>query len=612
MTAKDNTKNALQMPDAMALGKAILNAYEQAQPLFEDYAKKYSSPETYKMDMSKMDMKSINFDPMNIKQAYLDFIKEITSDPQAMIERQKDFMQDWFALWQGSVAKFMKQDASQFTTKRPIKADKRFRAPEWEEEALFDFMKNSYLLVSDYVDNTIKSSKDLSTRDKDKLAFYAKSLSDTMCPANFAMTNPTVIQETIKTGGENLINGFANILGDLKRGNGELAISTTQHDKFEVGKNLAVTPGSVVFQNEMFQLIQYTPTTKNVLKTPMLVVPPWINKYYILDLAPGKSYVEWLVEQGHTVFLMSWVNPDGSYADKTFSSYINDGVITAIDQVCKITKEEKINTVSYCIGGTLLATTLAYLTSTRKEVPVASATFLTTMLDFEKAGEILLFVDDKQIESIEKKMEETGYLDGKDLKKSFTALNANDLKWSFVVNNYLMGKEPFAFDLLYWNDDPTNMPKEMHSFYLRNMYSKNKLIEKGGISINGVDIDLSKIKVPCHFVSTINDHIAPWVATYDSSHYLGGDVTFTLAGSGHIAGIINPPAKKKYGYWTNAKSPKSHEEWLKNASEHDGSWWPHWQKWAEKFSDGKVTARKVAKGIEAAPGSYVTAKKAGK
>ena len=606
MTAKDNMQNALQMPDAVALGKAILNAYEQAQPLFEEYATKYSSPETYK------EMMSLNLDPMNVREAYLDFLKEIASDPMAMVKRQTDFMQDWFAVWQQSVAKFMKQDASQFTTKMPIKADKRFRAPEWEEQAIFDFMKNSYLLVSHYVDSSIRSSKDLGDKDKDKLAFYTKSLSDAMCPANFAMTNPTVIQETLKTGGENLINGFANMLSDLRRGKGELAISTTQHDKFEVGKNLAVTPGKVVFQNEMFQLIQYAPKTKNVLKTPMLIVPPWINKYYILDLQPGKSYVEWLVEQGHSVFLMSWVNPDESYADKTFSTYINDGVITAIDQVCKITKEEKVNTTAYCIGGTLLATTLAYLSSTRKEVPVASATFLTTMFDFEKAGEILLFTGDKEITSIETRMEKTGYLDGADLKKSFTALNANDLTWSFVINNYLMGKDPFPFDLLYWNDDPTNMPKEMHSFYLHNMYSKNKLIEKGGISIEGVDIDLSKIKVPCHFVSTINDHIAPWVATYDSSHYLGGDVTFTLAGSGHIAGIINPPAKKKYSYWTNTKSPKSSSEWFENASESDGSWWPYWHKWVKDLSGGNVTARKVAKGIEAAPGSYVTAKKAGK
>jgi polyhydroxyalkanoate synthase len=604
MTAKDNTENALQTPDAVALGKAILNAYEQAQSLFEEYATKYSSPETYKEKMA------LNLDPMNVRNAYIDFLKEIASDPQAMIKRQTDFMQDWFAVWQSSVAKFMKQDASPFTTKMPIKADKRFRAPEWEEEAIFAFMKNSYLLVSEYVDSSIRSSKDLSTKEKDKLSFYTRVFTDALSPTNFAMTNPTVLQETMKTGGENLINGFTNMLGDLKRGKGSLKISMTQYDKFKLGENIAVTPGRVVFQNKMMQLIQYEPKTDKVFKTPMLIVPPWINKYYILDLRPGNSYVEWLVEQGHTVFIMSWVNPDAKMAETTFSDYVQEGVITAIDKVKEITKEDKINATSYCIGGTLLATTLAYLAETRKESPVASATFLTTMLDFEKAGEILLFLDEKQIATIDKQMEKTGYLDGAGLKKAFTMLKANDLIWSFVINNYLMGKEPFPFDLLFWNDDPTNMPKAMHSFYLHNMYSRNKLIEPGGISIEGVDIDLSKIKVPCHFVSTKEDHIAPWVATYSSARKLGGDVTFTLSGSGHIAGIINPPAKKKYGFSTSPKLVKSSDEWLKNATEHEGSWWPHWQKWVATYAGDKVTARKVAKGIEAAPGSYVTAAKA--
>ncbi|MCK5384288.1 MAG: class I poly(R)-hydroxyalkanoic acid synthase [Alphaproteobacteria bacterium] len=605
MTAKKPAENALQPPNAVALGRAILNAYEKAQPLFEEYATKYSSPETYK------EMMSFNFDPMNVKHAYIDFLKQITKDPQSILELQSDFMEDWYEVWQKSIAKFMQQDDGQLNTRMQLKSDKRFRAPEWEEVAIFDFMKNSYLLVSGYVDKSIRTSEGLDNKQKEKLSFYTRMFTDAMSPTNFAMTNPDVLKETLRTGGENLINGFTNILGDLTRGKGDLNISMTQYDKFTLGENLAVTPGRVVFQNEMFQLIQYEPKTKNVLKTPMLVVPPWINKYYILDLCPGKSYVEWMVEQGHSVFLMSWVNPDESYADKTFSNYIHDGVITAIDQVQKITKEDKINTMSYCIGGTLLMTALAYISETRKDVPVASATCLTTLLDFENAGDLLLFLDKPQIANLERKMAKTGYLDGACLKKTFSALRANDLTWSFVVNNYLMGKEPFPFDLLYWNDDPTNMPREMHSFYLNNMYSKNKLIEPGGISIDGVDIDLSKVKVPCHFISTIDDHIAPWAATYEGSQYLGGDITFTLAGSGHIAGIINPPAKKKYGYWTNAKNTKSPDEWLKNATESKGSWWPNWQKWVEKFSDGKVTARKVAKGIEAAPGSYVTAEKAG-
>ena len=605
MTAKESTEIALQMPDAVALGKAIVNAYEKAQPLFEEYAIKYSTPETYK------EMMSFNLDPMNVRHAYLDFLKQIARDPQAVFEMQADFMGDWYEIWQRSIAKFMQQDPGTLNTRTALKADKRFRAPEWEEVAVFDFMKNSYLLVSEYVEKSIRTNEGLDDKQKEKLSFYTRLFIDAMSPTNFAMTNPTVLQETLKTGGENLINGFANMLDDLKRGKGDLNISMTQYDKFELGKNIAVTPGRVVFQNEMFQLIQYEPATKNVLKTPMLIVPPWINKYYILDLRPGNSYIEWMVAQGQTVFLMSWVNPDESYADKTFSTYIKDGVITAIEQVKKITKEDKMHTMGYCIGGTLLMTTLAYLSATKKDVPVASATCLTTLLDFKKAGDLLLFLDEPQIANLEGKMAKTGYLDGSLLKKTFSTLRSNDLIWSFVINNYLMGKEPFPFDLLYWNDDPTNMPREMHAFYLRNMYQKNKLIQPGGISIDGVDIDLSKIKVPCHFISTVDDHIAPWVATYDSARLLGGDVTFTLAGSGHIAGIINPPAKKKYGYWSNPKLVESSAEWFKNASHSEGSWWPNWQKWVEKISGEKVTARKVAKGIEAAPGSYVTAKKAG-
>lgn len=605
MTVKNLTENAPELPDTIALGKAILKASEKAMPLYEAYVEKYSSPDTYK------DMMSVNFDPMNMRHTYLDFLKGLAANPQSAFEMQADFIQDWSALWQGSIARFMGMESSSFTTKMPIKSDKRFKAPEWEENAVFDFIKKSYLLTSEYIEKGIHTSDTLEDKEKDKLSFYTRIFTDALSPTNFAMTNPTVLQETIKTGGENLVNGFANVLEDLTRGKGNLNISMTQYDKFELGKNIAVTPGRVVFQNDLFQLIQYEPKTKNVLKTPMLVVPPWINKYYILDLRPGNSYVEWMVEQGHTVFLMSWVNPDESYADKQFSSYMKEGVLEAVSQVQKSTKEKKINAMAYCIGGTLLATTLAYLAKTEKESPIASATFLTTLLDFERSGELRLFLSDKQIDKYEKMMDEKGYLDGASLKKAFSILRANDLIWSFVVNNYLMGKEPFPFDLLYWNDDPTNMPKSVHNFYLRNMYQENNLVKPGAITMDGVDIDLSKIKVPCHFISTKEDHIAPWLATYDGAELLNSDVTFTLAGSGHIAGIINPPAKNKYYYYSNPKIVKSAEEWLENAKKNEGSWWPQWQKWVEKFSDSQIEARKVAKGIEAAPGSYVSAKKAG-
>ncbi|MFP4098014.1 MAG: PHA/PHB synthase family protein [Alphaproteobacteria bacterium] len=605
MTAKETTENAVQAPDPIALGQAVLKASEKVGPLIEAYMEKYSSPETYQ------EMLSPNLDPMNIRNACFDFWKGCMKAPQSVFALQSDFVHDWYATWQNSVSRLMGQENLSYETRATIKPDKRFRAPEWEDNAVFDFIKKSYLLTCEYINKSIQESPELSGKEKEKLAFYTSLFTDALSPTNFAATNPAVLKETIETGGENLVRGFANVMEDLTRGKGNLNISMTQYDKFTLGENIAVTPGRVVYQNKMMQLIQYTPKTEKTFKTPMLIVPPWINKYYILDLRPGKSYVEWLVEQGHTVFLISWVNPDESYAETPFSEYMKDGVIEAINQVKKITKEEKVNTMAYCIGGTLLATTLAYLAKTEKASPVASATFLTTLLDFKKAGDLQLFLDDEQISSYENMMSKKGYLDGSRLKRTFSVLRANDLVWSFVINNYLMGKEPFPFDLLYWNDDPTNMPCAMHSFYLRNMYQKNKLIEPGGISIEGVDIDLSKIKVPCHFISTKEDHIAPWIATYDGSRKLGGDVTFTLAGSGHIAGIINPPDKKKYGFWTNSKSPKSADEWLKNATQHEGSWWPHWQKWIKDHAGAKVSARKVAKGIEAAPGSYVAAEKVG-
>lgn len=602
MSTKKDLLTDIQMPDPAAMGKAILNAYQQAQPLFEEYAAKYSPAKALEGP------DNVNLDPMNVKQAYLDFMDNIAQNPQKCLELQGEYMQDWFALWQNSISKFMGQDAS-VETFAELKSDKRFRSPEWQENALCDFIKNSYLLTCEHVEKTINSAEDLDEAQKSKLQFQTKMITDALSPTNFAMTNPDVIKETMRTGGENLTKGFENLIKDLKRGKGNLNISMTQYDAFELGKNIAVTPGRVVYQNDMMQLIQYAPKTEKVLKTPMLIVPPWINKFYILDLRAGNSYIEWLVEQGHTVFVISWVNPDESMSGKRFEDYMFDGVIEAIDQVKDITKEKQVNTMAYCIGGTLLATTLAYLTKKKKIDSIASATFLTTMLDFEKCGEIKVFIDEDQISNTEEKMAKTGYMEGKDLKKAFTALRANDLVWSFVINNYLMGKEPFPFDLLYWNDDSTNMPATMHSFYLRKMYLENKLIEPNGITIDGVGIDFSKVSVPCHFISTKDDHIAPWVATYDSAMKLGGDVTFTLAGSGHIAGIINPPAKKKYGYWSNPKNSKKPEEWLKGTTESQGSWWPMWHKWVKKHSGENVTARKPKKGIEAAPGSYVTVKR---
>jgi polyhydroxyalkanoate synthase len=394
----------------------------------------------------------------------------------------------------------------------------------------------------------------------------------------------------------------------MERGEGQLKISMTDHDAFEVGENLATTPGKVVFQNDLFQLLQFEPMTEKVFKRPLLIVPPWINKYYILDLREKNSFIRWATEQGHTVFCVSWVNPDEKLAAKTFEDYMLEGVLAALDAVGQATAEDKVNVIGYCLGGTLLASTLAYMVEKGDE-RVATATYLTTLVDFTEPGELGVFIDEAQLASLEERMSERGYLEGSEMATTFNMLRANDLIWSFVVNNYLLGKDPFPFDLLYWNSDSTRMPAAMHSFYLRKMYVENKLSQPGGITLDGVPIDLTTIKIPTFILATREDHIAPWMTTYHATQLYSGPVTFTLAASGHIAGVVNPPAAEKYSHWTNAKSPKSPDDWLAGATEHKGSWWPEWNKWVAKRGKAKVEARKPGDGklkpIEDAPGSYV-------
>jgi len=395
-----------------------------------------------------------------------------------------------------------------------------------------------------------------------------------------------------------------------------LRISMTDEEAFEVGSNIAVTPGQVVYRNDLIELIQYTPTTEKVAKRPLLIVPPWINKFYILDLKPENSFIKWAVDQGHTVFVISWVNPGAELRDKNFENYMLDGPLAAIDAIKDATGEESVNAIGYCIGGTLLAATLAYSEAEKSgkwKGRVKSATYFTTMLDFADAGELGVFIDEQQVADLEVKMNERGYLEGREMAQTFNMMRANDLIWSFVINNYLLGKEPFPFDLLYWNGDSTRMPCAMHSYYLRKMYLENKLKDPGGIELDGVKIDLRKIKTPTYMVSTREDHIAPWLSTYQGTQLFQGPVRFVLAASGHIAGVVNPPAKKKYCYWTNTKNDADPEKWLEGAKQHDGSWWPDWDKWAKKQSDGEVDAREPGKGgklkaLAPAPGTYVLAK----
>ncbi len=419
------------------------------------------------------------------------------------------------------------------------------------------------------------------------------------------MTNPEVLKATLDSNGENLVKGLQNLLKDLERGKGNLRVSMTDQQAFKVGKNLAVTKGKVVFKNDLMELIQYAPTTKQVFKTPLLIMPAWINKYYILDLQPENSVVKWMVDQGYTVFIVSWVNPDAKLGQKTFDDYLKDGPLAAMEAIEKLTGEKQINLGGYCLGGTLAAITLAWLAAKKQESRVKSVTFLTTMVDFTEAGELDVFIDEEQIKNLENKMSETGYLEGSEMANTFNMLRANDLIWSFVVNNYLLGKDPFPFDLLYWNADSTRMPAAMHSYYLRNMYQKNLLAKPGALTIGGVAIDLSKIKTPAYIISTRDDHIAPWKSTYAATQIYKGPVRFVLAASGHIAGVVNPPGKNKYCYWLNEKRPAKPDTWFDNAKEIPGSWWPDWQKWVKAHAGTKIPARKIKKALADAPGSYV-------
>lgn len=579
----------VKLPDPVEWNRSMGRIAEQSQKVIADFIKKQEESGHHSI-------------PMPMFNSMLELTSRMLADPVRLMRAQTQLWHQYVDLWQRSTMRFLgEHDVAPIAKPEPV--DKRFKDAVWQENPMFDYIKQSYLLTAHWLQGQVKDLDGLSPKDKKKIEFYTRQLVDALSPTNFALTNPQVLRATLESGGENLLAGLSNLLEDLDQGK----ISMTDESAFEVGRNLAVTPGSVVFQNELFQLIEYTPTTPNVAKRPLLIVPPWINKYYILDLKPENSFIKWAVDQGLTVYCMSWVNPDASLKDYGFEDYMTRGLLTAIEQVQKLSGEQKLNLIGYCLGGTLTASTLAYLhaTAPKKAADIASVTYFTTLVDFRDAGELSIFIDEDQIESIEKSMAEKGYLDASAMASTFNLLRANDLIWSFVVNNYLLGKEPFPFDLLYWNGDSTRMPAAMHSFYLRNMYQHNRLIKPRAIKLKGVPIDLTTIKTPTFILSTREDHIAPWQSTYAGTQAYKGSVHFCLAGSGHIAGVVNPPSKEKYSYWTNSSLPQHPHEWLENATEHQGSWWPHWRKWLELHDGGDIPARKLPKGIEPAPGSYV-------
>lgn len=555
------------------------------------------------------DVASTPIDPLNIANAFTELFTRMISDPVGLAEKQLNFMQDYMFLWQKTTQRLFGEEQEPVIT--PDSRDRRFKDVAWEQNTLFDFLKQSYLLSARCIQQSVKEVGGLDPHDARKIDFYTRQFIDAMSPSNFLMTNPEVLKATIDSNGENLVKGLENLLEDIERGKGSLRISMTDQSAFAVGRNLAVTKGKVVFRNDLIELIQYEATTKDVYKTPLLVIPAWINKYYILDLQPDNSCVKWAVDQGHTVFVISWVNPDERLSKKSFDDYMKEGPLAAMEAIEKATGEKSISVFAYCLGGTLMSITLAWLHAKKQQDRVKSITYLTTMIDFSEAGELSVFIDEEQLKLLENRMSQQGYLEGSEMAMTFNMLRANDLIWSFVVNNYLLGKDPFPFDLLYWNSDSTRMPAAMHSFYLRNMYQQNKLIKPNGITIDGVPIDLRTIKTPTYMLSTREDHIAPWKSTYAATQVFGGSIRFVLAASGHIAGVINPPSKQKYCHWINENLPKSSDDWLKSAQEHAGSWWMDWQNWQLQFAGEKVPARIIGAGklkpIEDAPGSYVKA-----
>jgi len=526
------------------------------------------------------------------------------SDPRRGIEAQTNLLTSYFDVWTRSMQKMAGNDVTMPGTERK---DKRFADAEWSNNAFFDFLRQAYWITSDWADKLVEDTHGIDDHTRQKAAFYIRQITAALSPSNFVLTNPELYRETIDLNGENLANGMRLLAEDIAAGKGDLKLRQSDAREFEVGRNLAITPGKVIAQNELCQIIQYEAASDEVLKRPLLICPPWINKYYILDLNPQKSFIRWAVEQGHTVFVISWVNPDDRHARKDWSDYCREGISFALDTIETATGADEVNAIGYCVGGTLLAAGLGFLAS-EGDHRIRSATLFTTQVDFTHAGDLKVFVDEEQVKAVEQTMERRGYLEGTKMATAFNMLRASDLIWPYVVNNYLKGKDPMPFDLLYWNSDATRMAAANHSFYLRNCYLENRLTE-GTMEIGGKLINLAEVDIPIYNLATREDHIAPAKSVFLGSRFFGGDVTFVLSGSGHIAGVVNPPDKHKYQFWTDGAAVGEYETWLANADETPGSWWPHWDQWIKEKDDEMVEARTPGGGklepIEDAPGSYV-------
>jgi polyhydroxyalkanoate synthase subunit PhaC len=592
----DQTSGDIKLPDPAEFSRHLMEIAGRSQQVVLDFLEKQGKGESGPVD------------PLNIGGAFMEMTARMMGNPAKVAEAQLDLWKAHVDLWHNTAQRFLGHHSQPLAT--PAQGDRRFSHSDWDENQIFDFVKQSYLVGARWMQQTIGNVEGLDGKTRAKVDFYTRQFVDAMAPSNFVLTNPEVLRATIESGGENLVKGLRNMLADLERGKGKIAIRMSDDNAFKVGENVAISPGKVIFQNDLLQLIQYAPTTAEVYKRPLLIVPPWINKFYILDLRPKNSFIKWAVDQGYTTFVVSWVNPDARLAHKSFEDYMQEGILAALDAIHASIGERKASVIGYCLGGTLLAATLAYLAA-KEDDRVKAATFFAAQVDFSEAGELTVFIDEEQLRYMEELMEKKGYLDGGEMAATFNMLRANDLIWSFVVNNYLLGKDPFPFDLLFWNNDSTRMPATMHSFYLRNMYQKNLLVQPGALKLGGVPIDLAKVKTPVYMQAGKEDHIAPYGSVYKAARHFSGPVRFVLAGSGHIAGVVNPPAAKKYQHWlSEAKTyPPTIEDWLAQASERPGSWWPDWDAWQSKKSGAKVPARDPAKGrlapIEDAPGGYV-------
>ena len=591
MTAAPTPMPAL--PDPTVVAEALTTLMQNAAAAVRTTMAQAASPTT------------LPYDPTTMAKAMVAFNTAVMMQPASLFEAQVKGWNDWTALWRTMGERAMGQAVEPVAA--PAKGDRRFANAAWSEEPVYDYLKQAYLLAAQQLQDFVTTAP-VDETVRAQVDFASRQVMNALAPSNFAHTNPEVARRTIESGGLSLVTGLSNLLEDVGKGQG--LVTRRAPNDFELGVNVAATPGAVVFKNDLLELIQYAPTTDKVYRRPLLFVPPLVNKYYLFDLTPKASYLKWLVDQGHTVFVISWANPDESHADNGLEAYVKDGVVAALDAVKLATGEPDADLVSYCLGGTLSAMTLAWLTQTGQAERIASATLIAALVDFSDMGEWAVFTGDDDRKAFERYLDEKGFVEAHDLTKLFSTVRANDLIWSSVVNHYLLGDEVRASDLLWWFDDGSRIPARMLKEYGGQILRQNRLKDAGGVVIDGVALDLSAIKTPVMIVALKDDHVSAWKATYGGRAYFGGPTRFLLGGSGHNAGMVNPPAANKHGYWTNDAAPADAEAWLAGAEQKTGSWWPEWQGWLDAAGGAdKVKARKVGAGKlkagEAAPGSYV-------